>query len=104
MLCSFLVLAKNSCNTAAKKTIMSFKRWSARLFPTFRCFRCHHVYRRLPLPALTLRLGMNVLAGSIPANRRWQARATFRLTLEEGGVFTSCEIRTIHQVTSCCKN
>lgn len=22
----------------------------------------------------------------------------FRLTLEEGGVFTSCEIRTIHQV------
>eukprot|EP00903_Cladosiphon_okamuranus_P020295 g18624.t1 len=26
-----------------------------------------------------------------------EARATFRLTLEEGGVFTSCEIRTIHQ-------
>eukprot|EP00752_Nemacystus_decipiens_P011608 g10307.t1 len=25
------------------------------------------------------------------------ARAIFRLTLEEGGVFTSCEIRTIHQ-------
>ena len=27
-----------------------------------------------------------------------QARATLRLTLEEAGVFTSCEIRTIHQV------
>eukprot|EP00904_Undaria_pinnatifida_P011996 jgi/Undpi1/7927/HiC_scaffold_24.g10399.m1 len=26
-----------------------------------------------------------------------EARATFRLTLEEAGVFTSCEIRTIHQ-------
>ncbi|CAB1103226.1 unnamed protein product [Ectocarpus sp. CCAP 1310/34] len=26
-----------------------------------------------------------------------EARATFRLTLEGGGVFTSCEIRTIHQ-------
>lgn len=68
-------------------------------YPFYRRFLCPCRYHRRFMLCL-LGLAMHTPAGSTVAHWRWQARATFRLTLEEGGVFTSCEIRTIHQVAT----